>query len=57
MDALDEQKKEKLPFPDMSHAVLNESYPGAYQSLLQIIHTTGERINHTLIQRRGSDSK
>ena len=24
---------------------LRESYPGLYQSLLQIIHTTGERVN------------
>lgn len=57
LGALEEQKKEKLPFPDMSHAGLNESYPGAYQSLLQIIHTTGERINNNLVQRREQGSK
>ncbi len=57
MDALEAQKKEKLPFPEMSHAALNENYPGAYQSLLQIIHTTGERINRNLVQRRESGAK
>ena len=26
----------------------NSNYPGHYQSLLQIVHTTGERINHRM---------
>lgn len=38
----------KEPFPDMSDEVLSRNYPGQYQSLLQIIHTTGERINKRL---------
>ena len=45
VDALAAHAKEKGEFPDMSHATLTENYPGHYQSLLQIIHTTGERIN------------
>ena len=45
VDALADHAKEKGEFPDMSHAALTENYPGHYQSLLQIIHTTGERIN------------
>ena len=44
VDALADHAKEKGDFPDMSHAALTETYPGHYQSLLQIIHTTGERI-------------
>lgn len=45
LDALDAHAREKGAFPPMSHAALAEAYPGPYQSLLQIIHTTGERIN------------
>lgn len=45
VDAVVAHAKEKGEFPDMSHATLTETYPGHYQSLLQIIHTTGERIN------------
>ena len=32
-------------FPPMDHDSMKEAYPGTYQSLLQIIHTCGERIN------------
>ena len=32
-------------FPPMDHASMKEAYPGTYQSLLQIVHTCGERIN------------
>ena len=35
---------EKAAFPDMSDENLSRNYPGQYQSLLQIIHATGERI-------------
>lgn len=45
VDALADHAREKGEFPDMSHTALTETYPGHYQSLLQIIHTTGERIN------------
>ncbi len=32
-------------FPAMDHAAMKEAYPGTYQSLLQIVHTCGERLN------------
>lgn len=51
VDALATHAKEKGDFPDMSHAALTETYPGHYQSLLQIIHTTGERINTRMNNR------
>lgn len=57
MDALEQQKKDKGHFPAMSHAALSESYPGAYQSLLQIIHTTGERMNSRVAHRRENGLK
>ena len=34
-----------VQFPPMDHASMKEAYPGTYQSLLQIVHTCGERIN------------
>lgn len=37
-------------FPDMSHPVMTETYPGTYQSLLQIIHSCGERMNAQMAQ-------
>ena len=39
------QSKGHENFPDMSHAQMMEAYPGTYQSLLQIIHACGERLN------------
>ena len=51
VDALSTHAKEKGEFPDMSHAALTEAYPGHFQSLLQIIHTTGERINTRMNNR------
>ena len=38
-----EQKKGE--FPDLSHDSMSRNYPGTYQSLLQIVHTCGERLN------------
>lgn len=32
-------------FPAMDHASMKAAYPGTYQSLLQIVHTCGERLN------------
>lgn len=32
-------------FPAMDHDAMKEAYPGTYQSLLQIIHACGERLN------------
>lgn len=38
-----EVKKGK--FPDLSHDAMSAAYPGTYQSLLQIVHSCGERLN------------
>ncbi|MCI8538295.1 MAG: helix-turn-helix transcriptional regulator [Oscillospiraceae bacterium] len=46
--ALHAHAKEKRPFPELNNDVLKQNYPVLYQSLLQIIHTTGERINKSL---------
>ena len=35
-------------FPPMHNDALMENYPGLYQSLLQIIHNTGERVNRRM---------
>ena len=35
----------------MNNDALAEAYPGTYQSLLQIVHATGERINYNLGNR------
>ncbi len=32
-------------FPSMDHSAMQEAYPGTYQSLLQIVHSCGERLN------------
>ena len=48
MDALAAHAKEKGSFPPMHNDALMESYPGLYQSLLQIIHNTGERVNRRM---------
>jgi transcriptional regulator with XRE-family HTH domain len=57
VDCLADHAREKNTFPDMSHAALTEGYPGHYQSLLQIVHTTGERINRTLSAHRAGGTK
>ena len=38
-------ERKKGNFPDLSHDAMSEAYPGTYQSLLQIVHTCGERLN------------
>lgn len=52
VDALAAHAKDKGAFPEMNHAALTEAYPGPYQSLLQIVHTTGERINRDIHDHR-----
>lgn len=46
------RSKCKHKFPDMSHDQMMEAYPGAYQSLLQIIHACGERLNGAMKSHR-----
>lgn len=54
LDALAAQVKDagRDSFPVITNDTLAQSYPGAYQSLLQIVHNTGERVNKALEQRR-----
>lgn len=54
LDALTDQMKEKGKdsFPQMNNDALRQNYPQASQSLLQIVHTTGERVNRA-VETRG----
>ncbi len=47
-DALDAAVREKATFPDLGHDTLAQTYPGVYQSLLQVVHTAGRRVNNEL---------
>ena len=51
-DALAVHMKEKGPLPEMSHEALTQNYPVLYQSLYQVIHTTGERVNRIYDSRK-----
>ena len=53
MDALAAHAKAKGPMPEMTNDALARDYPVLYQSLLQIVHTTGERINALMTARQG----
>ena len=44
MEALSNPGKE-AKFPPLDHDSMKSAYPGTYQSLLQIVHTCGERLN------------
>mgnify|MGYP005768262717 CR=1 FL=1 len=57
VQALAAHSKDKGSFPPMNNDALMENYPGPYQSLLQIIHTTGERINHLVSSRQPDRDK
>lgn len=57
VDALALHVKEKGDFPPMNHEALAQNYPGPYQSLLQIVHNTGERVNRRLAARRAEHGK
>lgn len=50
--ALAAHAKEKRSFPELNNDTLKQNYPVLYQSLLQVIHTTGERINQSLNARQ-----
>ncbi len=50
-DALAAHAKAKGAFPAMTHDALAQNYPVLYQSLLQIVHNTGERINKSFSNR------
>lgn len=52
VEALSDQVKKKGPVPSLRHDDLNANYPETYPSLLQIVHTSGERINHQLMRHK-----
>ena len=49
VSALSSQRRDSPQFPEMSHDAMSSTYPGTYQSLLQIIHVCGERLNREMI--------
>lgn len=51
VEALAAHTKDKGFFPSMNNDALMQAYPGPYQSLLQIIHITGERVNRRAAYR------
>jgi transcriptional regulator with XRE-family HTH domain len=51
IDALAAHAKEKGPMPEMTNDALARDYPVLYQSLLQTVHTAGERINGIMNNR------
>ena len=44
-DALAAHVKDKGPMPEMTNDALARDYPVLYQSVLQVVHNTGERVN------------
>ena len=50
-DALAAHAKAKGKMPEMDHAALARDYPVLYQSLYQLIHSAGERINGLMSAR------
>lgn len=50
VDALEADAKEN-PAPEINNAALSESYPGTYQSILQVIHNTGNRMHRQMENR------
>ena len=52
VESLEQHRKEKGTFPAMNHDALVQNYPGAYQSLLQVIHNTGGRITASVNHRK-----
>lgn len=55
VDALTHSRDRKEPFPPMDHQTMSQSYPGTYQSLLQIVHACGERANGQMARHRELD--
>ena len=43
-DALAAHVKDRGPMPEMSNDALARDYPVLYQSVLQVVHNTGERV-------------
>ena len=45
-------RKDKSRMPELSHDILARDYPVLYQSMFQLVHTTGERINKIFAGRQ-----
>ncbi len=56
-DALAAHVKVKGPMPEMNHDALARDYPVLYQSIFQIIHSTGERVNAISAGRKDQGKK
>ena len=56
-DALAAHAKAKGKMPEMDHAALARDYPVLYQSMLQLIHNSGERINQSFAGRGEKSDK
>ena len=56
-EALAAHSKEKGQWPAMGHDDLAREYPGLYQSLLQVIHSCGERLNTEVDAHRERQKK
>ena len=56
-DALAQHVKDKGQMPEMDHAALARDYPVLYQSMLQLIHNSGERMNKLFGGRDNKDNK
>jgi len=56
VSALEAHAKEKGVFPSLSHDDLTHDYPGLYQSLLQTIHITDQRVGKRMGMHEGDQS-
>ena len=56
-DALAVHVKAKGPMPEMTNDALARDYPVLYQSVLQVIHNTGERVTAISAARKASQEK
>lgn len=52
VEALAAHAKAKGNFPPMGHDDLAKNYPVLYQSLLQVVHATSERVNQSFAGRK-----
>ena len=56
-DALAAHVKAKGPMTEMSHDALARDWPVLYQSILQVVHNTGERVNAISGGRKKQEKK
>lgn len=56
-DALAAHAKAKGTWPEMTNDALARDYPVLYQSILQVVHTTGERVNAISAGRKTKQEK